>query len=170
MQGSEDFRREYVAGGNRQVAGRLLGAGFLDDVRELGRICKQRALETRDMLCDGRTHGIHAEPMTFGMKFGAWAWALKRAEQRLLATREYSCAWGAISGAVGSYSNIDPFVESYVCEKLGLTPEPLSTQVIPRDRHAQFLAVLATVASARRIQDSSGNNLPLLHIACSDLG
>jgi len=119
----------------------------IDDVRELGRICKRRALETRDMLCVGRTHGIHAEPMTFGMKFGAWAWALKRAEQRLLATREYSCAWGAISGAVGSYSNIDPFVESYVCEKLGLKPDPLSTQVIARDRHAHVLAVLATVAA-----------------------
>jgi adenylosuccinate lyase len=85
--------------------------------------------------------------MTFGMKFGAWAWALKRAEQRLLATREYSCAWGAISGAVGSYSNIDPFVEKYVCEKLGLKPDPLSTQVIARDRHAHALAVLATVAA-----------------------
>ena len=119
----------------------------IDDVRRLGRICKRRALETRDTLCVGRTHGIHAEPMTFGMKFGAWAWALKRAEQRLLATREYSCAWGAISGAVGSYSNIDPFVESYVCEKLGLKPDPLSTQVIARDRHAHLLAVLATVAA-----------------------
>ena len=119
----------------------------IDDVRRLGRICRRRALETRDMLCVGRTHGIHAEPMVFGMKFGAWAWALKRAEQRLLATREYSCAWGAISGAVGSYSNIDPFVESYVCEKLGLKPDPLSTQVIARDRHAHLLAVLATVAA-----------------------
>jgi adenylosuccinate lyase len=119
----------------------------IGDVRRLGAICKRRALETRDMLCVGRTHGVHAEPMTFGMKFGAWAWALKRAEQRLLATREYSCAWGAISGAVGSYSNIDPFVESHVCEKLGLKPDPLSTQVIGRDRHAHLLAVLATVAA-----------------------
>jgi adenylosuccinate lyase len=85
--------------------------------------------------------------MTFGMKFGAWAWALKRAEQRLIATRRFSAAWGAISGAVGSYSNIDPFVEAYVCEKLGLQPDPLSTQVIARDRHAHVLAVLATVAA-----------------------
>jgi len=84
--------------------------------------------------------------MTMGMKFGRWAWAMKRAEQRLLRTRE-NVAVGAISGAVGSYSNIDPYVEEYVCEKLGLTPEPMSTQVIPRDRHAQFLAVLATVAA-----------------------
>jgi adenylosuccinate lyase len=120
---------------------------IIEDVRRLGRICKRRAMEFKDTLCVGRTHGIHAEPMTFGMKFGAWAWALKRAEQRLLATREYSCAWGAISGAVGSYSNIDPFVEKYVCEKLGLKPDPLSTQVIARDRHAHALAVLATVAA-----------------------
>ena len=81
-----------------------------------------------------------------GMKFGRWAFAWKRALERLERTRE-NVAVGAISGAVGSYSNIDPFVEEYVCEKLGLTPEPISTQVIPRDRHAQFLAVLATVAA-----------------------
>jgi adenylosuccinate lyase len=119
----------------------------LEDVRRLGRICQRRALEFRGTLCVGRTHGIHAEPMLFGMKFGAWAWALKRAEQRLIATRKFSAAWGAISGAVGSYSNIDPFVEAYVCEKLGLTPDPLSTQVIARDRHAHVLAVLAVVAA-----------------------
>jgi adenylosuccinate lyase len=119
----------------------------IDDVRRLGRLCKRRAIEFKDTLCVGRTHGIHAEPMTFGMKWAAWAWALKRAEGRLLATRTYSCAWGAISGAVGSYSNIDPFVESYVCEKLGLQPDPASQQVIARDRHAHALAVLATVAA-----------------------
>jgi adenylosuccinate lyase len=120
---------------------------LLGDVRRIGAICKRRAFETRDMLCVGRTHGIHAEPMTMGMKFGRWAFAMKRAEERLLAARE-AVAVGAISGAVGSYSNIDPFVESFVCEKLGLTPEPMSTQVIPRDRHAQLLAVLATVAAS----------------------
>lgn len=116
------------------------------DVRRIGEICKRRAFETREMLCVGRTHGIHAEPMVMGMKFGRWAWAMKRALDRLERTREV-VAVGAISGAVGSYSNIDPFVETFVCEKLGLTPEMLSTQVLPRDRHAQFLAVLATVAS-----------------------
>ena len=120
---------------------------IIEDVRRLGRICKARALEFRDTLCVGRTHGIHAEPMTFGMKFAVWAWMFKRAEQRLLATREYSCAWGAISGAVGTYSNIDPFVEEYVCENLGLQPDQASTQVIARDRHAHVLAVLATVAA-----------------------
>ncbi|MBI5231610.1 MAG: adenylosuccinate lyase [Coriobacteriales bacterium] len=119
---------------------------LIADVRRLGEICKRRALETRDMLCVGRTHGIHAEPMVMGMKFGRWAWAFRRALDRLTRTREM-IAVGAISGAVGSYSNIDPFVEQYVCEKLGLAPDPLSTQVIARDRHAQFLAVLATVAA-----------------------
>ncbi|MDP2183728.1 MAG: adenylosuccinate lyase, partial [Actinomycetota bacterium] len=117
----------------------------IEDVRHLGDICLRRAAETRDMLCVGRTHGIHAEPMTVGMKFGRWAWAWRRALDRLERTRD-NIAVGAISGAVGTYSNIDPFVESYICEKLGLTPEPLSTQVVPRDRHAQYLAVLATVA------------------------
>ncbi|MEI7813320.1 MAG: lyase family protein, partial [Coriobacteriia bacterium] len=107
---------------------------IIEDVQRLGSLCKRRALEFRDLLCSGRTHGIHAEPMTFGMKWATWAWALKRAEQRLLAARQYSCAWGAISGAVGSYSNIDPFVENYVCEKLSLTPDPASPQVIARDR------------------------------------
>ena len=119
---------------------------LIEDVRRIGEICKRRAFEERDTLCVGRTHGIHAEPMTMGMKFARWAWAMKRALDRLERTREV-VAVGAISGAVGSYSNIDPFVEEYVCDKLGLTPEPLSTQVIPRDRHAQFLAVLATVAA-----------------------
>jgi adenylosuccinate lyase len=120
---------------------------IIEDVRRLGRVCARRALEFKDTLCVGRTHGIHAEPMTFGMKWACWAQALKRAEGRLIATRRFSCAWGAISGAVGSYSNIDPFVETYVCEKLGLTPDPASTQVIARDRHAHALAVLATVAA-----------------------
>ncbi|MGI6032004.1 MAG: adenylosuccinate lyase [Coriobacteriales bacterium] len=118
----------------------------IEDVRKLGRICKRRAFEEKDTICVGRTHGIHAEPMTIGMKFGMWAWALKRAEQRLLDARKV-IAVGAISGAVGSYSNIDPRVEQYVCEKLGLTPDPLSTQVINRDRHAQVLAALANSAA-----------------------
>lgn len=119
---------------------------ILEDVRRIGRICKRRAFEFKDVLCVGRTHGIHAEPMTFGMKWASWTWAFKRAETRLLQTREVA-AVGAISGAVGSYSNIDPFVEQYVCEKLGLTPDPLSTQVICRDRHAQVMACLALVAT-----------------------
>ena len=119
---------------------------IIADVKRLGETCKRRAFEFEDAICVGRTHGIHAEPMTFGMKFGSWAWALKRAETRLQQAREVA-ATGAISGAVGTYSNIDPFVEQYVCEKLGLTPDPLSTQVIARDRHAQVMSALAATAS-----------------------
>ena len=119
---------------------------IIADVKRLGETCKRRAFEFVDAVCVGRTHGIHAEPMTFGMKFGSWAWALKRAETRLQQAREVA-ATGAISGAVGTYSNIDPFVEQYVCEKLGLTPDPLSTQVIARDRHAQVMSALAVTAS-----------------------
>jgi adenylosuccinate lyase len=120
---------------------------IIADVERLIRICKAKAFEYKDTLAVGRTHGIHAEPMTIGMKFAVWAWAFDRSHKRLLATREYSAAVGAISGAVGSYSNIDPFVESYVCEKLGLKVDPASQQVIARDRHAHVLAVLAIVAA-----------------------
>jgi adenylosuccinate lyase len=118
----------------------------IQDVRSLGAIAKQRAFEQRETLCVGRTHGIHAEPMTFGMKFASWAWALKRTETRLLEARA-TIATGAISGAVGSYSSIDPFIERYVCEHLGLVPDPLSTQVVARDRHAQVAAALAVCAA-----------------------
>lgn len=119
---------------------------IIDDIRKLGTICKRRAFELCDALCVGRTHGIHAEPMTFGMKFGSWAWALKRCEVRMQQAREVA-AVGAISGAVGTYSSIDPFVEQYVCGKLGLAYDPLSTQVLARDRHAQVASALAVTAS-----------------------
>ena len=118
----------------------------IEDVRKLGEICRRRAFEERDTLCVGRTHGIHAEPMTFGMKFGSWAWELKRDLDRLVDARK-NVAFGAISGAVGTYSSIDPFVEEYVCEHLGLAHDPLSTQVISRDHHAYLAGVLATTAA-----------------------
>jgi adenylosuccinate lyase len=118
----------------------------LKGVRLLGATVKRRAFEQKDTLCVGRTHGIHAEPMTFGMKFASWAWALKRAETRLLDARAH-IATGAISGAVGSYSSIDPFVERSVCERLGLEPDALSTQVVARDRHAQVVSALAVAAA-----------------------
>ena len=97
---------------------------LIDDCRKLGEICRRRAFEERDTLCVGRTHGIHAEPMTFGMKFGSWAWELRRDLDRLIDARA-NVAFGAISGAVGTYSSIDPFVEEYVCEHLGLVHDPL---------------------------------------------
>ena len=119
---------------------------IIEDVRELGRICRRRAFEERDTLCVGRTHGIHAEPMTFGMKFGSWAWELRRDLDRLIDARK-QVAVGAISGAVGTYSSIDPFIEQYVCEHMGLAGDPLSTQVVSRDHHAYLAGVLATTAA-----------------------
>ena len=119
---------------------------IIEDVRKLGEICRRRAFEECNTLCVGRTHGIHAEPMTFGMKFGSWAWELKRDLDRLVDARK-NVAFGAISGAVGTYSSIDPFVEEYVCEHLGLAHDPLSTQVISRDHHAYLAGVLATTAA-----------------------
>ncbi len=119
---------------------------IIEDCRQLGEICRRRGLEERETLCVGRTHGIHAEPMTFGMKFGSWAWELHRDLRRLRDARE-QIACGAISGAVGTYSSIDPFVEQYVCEHLGLSGDPLSTQVISRDHHAYLASVLATCAA-----------------------
>ena len=120
---------------------------IIEDVAKLGEICRRRALEERDTLCVGRTHGIHAEPMTFGMKFGSWAFELFRDLERLRDARA-QIAVGAISGAVGSYSSIEPFVEQYVCEHLGLAGDPLSTQVVSRDHHAFLAGVLATVAAS----------------------
>ena len=119
---------------------------IIADIKRLGEACKKRAFEFKDTLCVGRTHGISAEPMTFGMKFGSWTWMLRRDLERMEQARAM-IATGAISGAVGSYSSIDPRIEEYVCEKLGLVPDPLSTQVIARDRHAQVMCALATVAA-----------------------
>ena len=119
---------------------------IMEDIKKLGNICKRRALEERDTLCVGRTHGVHAEPMTFGMKFGSWAWELKRDLERLQSARD-NVSFGAISGAIGTYSSIDPFVEKYVCKHMGLKCEPLSTQVISRDHHAYLAGVLATCAA-----------------------
>jgi adenylosuccinate lyase len=108
---------------------------------------KTRALEHKDTVCIGRSHGIHAEPVTFGLKLASFYAEMQRNRVRLAAARE-NIATGAISGAVGTFANIDPYVEEYVCAKMGLTPEPVSTQVIPRDRHAEYFCVLAVIASS----------------------
>jgi adenylosuccinate lyase len=108
---------------------------------------KVRALEHKDTVCIGRSHGIHAEPVTFGLKLASWYAEMDRNRTRLRAARE-NIATGAISGAVGTFANIDPFVEEYVCARMGLQPEPVSTQVIPRDRHAEYFCVLALIASS----------------------
>lgn len=110
-------------------------------------ILRRRAAEFKYTVMIGRTHGIHAEPMTFGMKFLLWSAEIERDIERLKQAREMM-AVGKLSGAVGTYSNIDPFVEKYVCEKLELTPVRLATQVIQRDRHAQFMTTLAIIGSS----------------------
>mgnify|MGYP002924484732 FL=1 len=119
---------------------------LLSHLEKFHAVLKRRAAEHKHTIMIGRTHGIHAEPMTFGMKFGSWAWELKRDLDRLEDARK-NVAFGAISGAVGTYSSIEPFVEEYVCEHLGLVHDPLSTQVISRDHHAYLAGVLATTAA-----------------------
>ncbi|MFB0923334.1 MAG: adenylosuccinate lyase [Alphaproteobacteria bacterium] len=107
---------------------------------------KKRALEHKDTVCIGRSHGIHAEPTTFGLKLAGHYAEFSRCRDRLVAARA-EIATCAISGAVGTFANIDPAVEQHVADKMGLTPEPVSTQVIPRDRHAMYFATLAVIAS-----------------------
>ncbi|MEH6645360.1 adenylosuccinate lyase [Sulfitobacter sp.] len=108
---------------------------------------KRRAFEHKDTVRVGRSHGIHAEPTTMGLTFARFYAEMDRNLRRLKTARE-EIATGAISGAVGTFANIDPAIEEHVCEKLGLTPEPISTQVIPRDRHAAFFACLGVIASS----------------------
>jgi len=108
---------------------------------------KTRAFEHKDTIRIGRSHGIHAEPTTMGLTFARFYAEMSRNRARLVAARA-EVATGAISGAVGTFANIDPYVEEYVCAKLGLVPEPVSTQVIPRDRHAMFFATLSVIASS----------------------
>ena len=120
---------------------------LLADLDMLLESIRVRALEHRDTVCMGRSHGIHAEPVTFGLKLASWYAEMQRNRTRLAAARE-NIATGAISGAVGTFANIDPFVEEYVCQKMGLTPEPVSTQVIPRDRHAEYFCALSIIASS----------------------
>ncbi|MDO6963863.1 adenylosuccinate lyase [Rhizobium alvei] len=108
---------------------------------------KTRAFEYKDAVRIGRSHGIHAEPTTMGLTFARFYAEMKRNRERLVAARK-EIATGAISGAVGTFANIDPRVEEHVCAKLGLEPEPVSTQVIPRDRHAMFFATLGVIASS----------------------
>ncbi|AYG59278.1 adenylosuccinate lyase [Rhizobium jaguaris] len=120
---------------------------LLADVDKLLEALKRRAFEHKDTITIGRSHGIHAEPTTFGVKLALAYAEFERCKQRLIAARE-EVATCAISGAVGTFANIDPRVEEHVAAALGLKPEPVSTQVIPRDRHAMFFATLGVVASS----------------------
>ena len=120
---------------------------LLEDMDKLLAVLKRRAYEHKDTVTIGRSHGIHAEPTTFGLKLANHYAAFARGRERLVQARQ-DIATCAISGAVGTFANIDPRVEEYVAEKMGLTPEPVSTQVIPRDRHAFYFSVLGVIASS----------------------
>jgi adenylosuccinate lyase len=120
---------------------------LIDDMHKLLAALKTRAIEHKDTVRVGRSHGIHAEPTTMGLTFARFYAEMDRNLSRLRDARA-EIATGAISGAVGTFANIDPAVEEHVCDQLGLVPEPISTQVIPRDRHAMFFATLGVIASS----------------------
>src|SRR6056300_735955 len=120
---------------------------LLADLDKVLAALKTRAIEHKDTVRIGRSHGIHAEPTTMGLTFARFYAEMDRNKARLQAART-EIATGAISGAVGTFANIDPAVEEHVCKMMGLSPEPISTQVIPRDRHAMFFATLGVIASS----------------------
>ncbi len=120
---------------------------LLGDIDGLLAALKKRAFEHKHTPCMGRSHGIHAEPTTFGLKLAGFHAEFQRNRRRLETARQ-EIATCAISGSVGTFANIDPFVEEHVAGKMGLATEPISTQVIPRDRHAAFFATLAVIASS----------------------
>jgi adenylosuccinate lyase len=126
-----------------------LGAAMdliLDALEELLAVVKRRAMEHRDTICIGRTHGVHAEPTTFGHKLAVWAFELARDRERLRRARE-AVSVGKLSGVVGTYSQVDPRIEEYVCAALGLRPAEASTQVVQRDVHAELAWAMAIVAA-----------------------
>jgi len=122
------------------------GTIIVEGQKALTQALKKRALEHRDTLCVGRTHGVHAEPTTFGLRLAGFAMESKRNEQRLQAAHD-QIAFGKLSGAVGTYAMLEPGVEAEVMLELGLQVEPIATQVIPRDRHAEVVTALAIAAS-----------------------
>lgn len=124
-------------------AGELL----LQGMETLSATFRQQALEYKSAVMVGRTHGIHAEPTTFGLKLALWYAENIRNIERLSRAID-TIATGKISGAVGTYEHLEPFVEEYVCEKLGLKPDPVSTQVVQRDRHAEFMSTLAVIGAS----------------------
>lgn len=120
---------------------------LLKDLRQLSDVLARRAKEFKYTIMVGRTHGIHAEPTTFGLKLALWYDETQRNIRRLEQAKE-TISVGQISGAVGTYEHLDPFVERYVCEKLGLKPAPISTQILQRDLHAEFLTTLSLIGSS----------------------
>jgi adenylosuccinate lyase len=126
---------------------RSAGALLEAETKKLGCILQRRALEHRDTVMIGRTHGVHAEPITFGMVLGLWAFEIRRGLDRLQRAVE-QVSVGKISGAVGTYANVEPDVEAMTMSFLGLGVAPISTQIVQRDRHAEFMAALALLASS----------------------
>jgi len=123
------------------------GEIITEDLERLAELLKKKAAQYKDIPMMGRTHGIHAEPITLGLKFALWFEETNRNLERMRqATEQIAC--GKISGAVGTYTYLNPRVEEYVCQKLGLIPAPVSSQIISRDRHAQYLSTLALIASS----------------------
>ncbi len=120
---------------------------LLKDLERFVEILKNKAQEHKHTVMMGRTHGVHAEPTTFGLKLALWYEEMKRNLERFKDAAA-GVEFGKISGAVGTYANIDPFVEKYVCEKLGLQPAPISTQTLQRDRHAHYMGAIALVATS----------------------
>ncbi|MCZ0755930.1 adenylosuccinate lyase [Anoxybacillus sp. J5B_2022] len=120
---------------------------LLRDLEHFIQVLKEKAQEHKYTVMMGRTHGVHAEPTTFGLKLALWYAEMQRNLERFKQAAE-TVRVGKISGAVGTYANIDPFVEKYVCEKLGLEPAPISTQTLQRDRHAHYMATLALIATS----------------------
>ena len=117
------------------------------DIKGVMEVIKERAFEHKYTVMIGRSHGIHAEPITFGLKMALWYEEMKRNLARMERAKEI-ISYGKLSGAVGTYANVPPFVEEYVCKKLGLKPAPVSTQIIQRDRHAEYFTTLAIIATS----------------------
>ena len=120
---------------------------LIRDAKKVFEVLKKRAFEHKDTVMIGRTHGIHAEPVTFGLKMALWADEMRRNIARLKRAREVISV-GKLSGAVGTFASIDPSVEAHVCRKLSLRPAPVSTQVVQRDRHAEVFATIAVVGAS----------------------
>ena len=126
---------------------RQANAILLDDIEKMLEVLRTRAIEFKDTPCIGRTHGIHADITCFGLKWALWYEEMKRNLSRFV-TAARGVEVGKISGAVGNFANIPPFIQDYVCEKLGIESANISTQVIQRDRHAYYMATLAVIASS----------------------
>lgn len=120
---------------------------IISDIKKMLAVLKIKAKKYKDTPCIARTHGVHAEPMTFGLKLAVWYDEMKRCLERMEQAKE-TMRYGKLSGAVGTYANVDPSVEEYVCEKLGLKPANIATQVIQRDHHAHFVCMIALIGSS----------------------